>query len=291
MASAEGALSGAGTGAAVGSVVPGIGTAIGAGVGGLIGLLGGKSKPSSTTTTMDPGSASFLQQLQQLSQFMAGRQMPGLDPNVMAAIQAMQQYQHAGQQGLAAVTGDQNAMAQFANPGAQAMQSIFDLQKRQAFARTNAALTQPGGGAFAGNNRVGLAQGAAMSGIDTNQAQFGYQNFQDAINRAMDLAHGVPGASSWLSNQGYQLTNRQRDWDTGSLGLMRSGWLGPISQTTTGQPGQQGASPWQSALGGAMIGSSFGGGGKPGVSAPAEQYQGPSEWWSNFMSPANSGRV
>jgi hypothetical protein len=283
MASATGALSGAGTGAAIGSAIPGIGTAIGAGVGGLIGLFGGKSKPSVSTTTMDAGSGGYLQRLQQMSDFMAGRQMPGLDPNVMAAIMAMQGYQHAGQQGLAAVTGDQNALQGFTNPGAQAMQAIFDLQRRQAFARTNAALTAPGGGAFAGNNRVGLAQGAAIGNVDTNQAQFGYQNFQDAINRAMDLAHGIPGASSWLSNQGYQLTNRQRDWDIGSQGLMRGGWLGPISTTTTGQPGQQGSNPWQSAVGGAMIGSSFGGGGHGTPSTPSETYQGPSEWWRNFM--------
>ena len=274
---------------------------IGAGLGLANHFLSGGAKPSSTTQTMDPGSADYLRRLQDMSSMWAGRSMPGLDPNVMAAIQAAQQYMQGGQKGLAAVTGDQNAMEGFTNPGAQAMNAIFDLQRRQAFARTNASMTAPGGGAFAGNNRVGLAQGAAMSGINNNQAEFGYRNYQDAINRAMDLAHGIPGISSWLSNQGYDLTNRQRNWDIGSQGLMRGGWLGPISTTTTGQPGQQGSSLMQSVLGGAMAGASFGGApGAPGTTMPDSGVlnsipvgvsgfnpsgNDPSQWWNNLMGP------
>jgi hypothetical protein len=230
---------------------------IGAGMGLLSGAFGSK-KPQMTTTSIDPESQNYLRNQRGFAQLMAGRQMPGLDPNVMAAIQMMQQYGDAGKLGLSAVTGDQGAAGKFMNPYFEAMNPMFDRMRAENLNAVNQQATRPGGGAFAGNNRVGLAQGNAFRNVDESQSQFNYSGFQDAMSRAMQLASGMPAVSDWMKNTGFDLTNRQRNWDVGSMGLMNAGFGQPFSQTTT-VPNDRG-NIFQQMLGGAMAGASFGGG-------------------------------
>ncbi len=232
---------------------PLVGIGIGAGMGLLNGLFGSK-KPQTTSTYIDPESQDYLRQQRAIAMRMGGMSMPNLDPNILAAIQMMQNYGNAGQLGLSAVTGDAGAGAKFMNPYMEAMNPIFDRMRANSLMQVNQSLTRPGGGAFAGNNRVGLAQGNAFRNVNDTQTQFNYQGFQDAMARAMQLASGMPAASDWLKNTGFDLTNRQRNWDIGSMGLMNAGFGMPFGQTAS-TPNN--TNLFESILGGAMTGASL----------------------------------
>src|SRR6266496_605991 len=97
--------------------------AVGAGVGLLNGLFGG-NKPQTTSTYIDPESQHYLGQQRSAAMQMGRMRMPDLDPNVLAAIQAMQGYSAAGQQGLDAVTGVPGAQNRFMNPYMTAMNPV-----------------------------------------------------------------------------------------------------------------------------------------------------------------------
>src|SRR2546430_5429617 len=193
--------------------------AIGAGIGAIGHFLTPKPKPPVSTTMLDPASQEYVNNQRSMGQMWANRPMPGMDPSFLAAMQGMQGYANAGQQGVNAMT-DPTAAMRFMNPFFASMNPIFDQQRAQSLMQLRSRATAQG--AF-GNNRLGLAEGAAMNGVNNSQAQFSYQGFQDAQNRAMDLAHMGMGANQWLGGPGQYLTDRQRNYDIGSMGLLNRG--------------------------------------------------------------------
>lgn len=262
-------------------VAPLIMAGVGAGIGALGHLFSGKPKAPVTTTGLDPASQAYVNQTRGMSQFWANRPMPGMDPSFLAAMQGMHGYADAGQQGVDAMT-DPTAAMKFMNPFMANMNPFFDQMRGNSLNQLHQSATAQG--AF-GSNRLGLAEGQALNDVNNSQAQFQYGGFNDAMSRAMELAHMGMGANTWLGQQGQYLTDRQRNWDIGSQGLLNGG-LGPTGTVTTGPTPQKG-SLGQSMLGGAMAGLSFGksptaafGGAVGPAYNPSTD---PSAYWNNFL--------
>lgn len=234
-------------------VAPLIMAGVGAGIGALGHLFGAKPRAPVTTTGLDPASQAYVDHMRTMSQGWANRSMPGMDPSFLAAMQGMRGYADAGQQGANAMT-DPTAAMKFMNPFMANMNPFFDQMRGNSLNQLHQTATAQG--AF-GSNRLGLAEGQALNDVNNSQAQFQYGGFNDAMSRAMELAHMGMGANTWLGQQGQYLTDRQRNWDIGSQGILNAG-LGPTGTVTTGPQPQQG-NLFQSMLGGAMSGLSFGG--------------------------------
>lgn len=250
------------------------GAGIGAGVGAL-GYLFGGNKPQTTTTGMGTEDQSYLRHQREFAQTRAAQPMGALDPNFLAAMQHYMATSQAGQLGMQAQT-DPNAANQFMNPFMAAMNPEFDRMRQGSINAVNQANTASG--AF-GGNRAGLAQGQAMKDVNASQAQFNYSGFNDAMSRAMQLASMGMGADSALAQGGQYMTERQRMYDQGSMGLLNQGFGQPMTTTST-TPNQRNL--FQSLLGGAMTGASFSGGSQGNGYTPFLSTYRPQENWGAF---------
>src|SRR5437773_2531305 len=108
-----------------------------------------------------------------------------LPPGIQQAIGQYGQYANAGQQGLAALTGNAGAQAQFMNPYLSSLNPFFAQQRQQAVEGANQQATLAG--AF-GWDRSQIGAAIAGNQADQTQAGFTYQAFLDAMNRAQGEA-------------------------------------------------------------------------------------------------------
>lgn len=244
-------------------VAPLVAAGIGAGVGALKSIFG-SNKPQETRQSIDPESQDYIRHMRAMSQMFAGRQMPGMDPAFLAAMDRMGGYASAGQTGLNAMT-DPTAAQSFMNPFMASMNPVFDRMRAASVNQFNRNAT--GQGAFGARRNLGA--GAAMADVNQAQAQFSYQGFNDAMARAMQLASMGMGANQWMGAQGQYLTDRQRNYDMGSLGMLQQGYGTPLYTTNT-TPSDKGDF-FSNILGGAATGLSFAGG-PPGMSAGAGRF-------------------
>lgn len=169
---------------------------------------------------------------------------PPLPPGIQQAIGQYGQYANAGQQGLAALTGDAGAQAQFLNPYRNAMDPFFAQQRQQAVEGANQQATLAG--AF-GGDRSQIGAAVAGNQADQTQAGFNYQGFLEAMQRAQaasQMGFGAIGAGAFLPQQ----------YQSGQLGLLQQA-LGPYGQTQT-QPLYRNAGA--GAIGGALAGAPLG---------------------------------
>jgi len=183
-------------------------------------------KPQVTETRLDPQTQSYVEQMRRMAQSYAGRPMPGLDPNVMGAVDWWKNAAGVGQSGLNALGGDVNAANQFMNPYFAQMNPIFERMRQSAGSRAQLAATSP----FGIGAREGLATSNAMQGVNDMESQANIGAFNDAMGRAGQAANFGFGANQALFGAGDYLTNRQRNWDIGSQGLLNSS-VGPYGQT------------------------------------------------------------
>lgn len=190
-------------------------------------------------TSVDPQSQSYINQMRQAALGYQGNSQP-LPPWIQQAQQQYGGYANAGGMGLGALTGGPNP---FLNPYQSQMDPYFAQQRSQAVQGANDQATLAG--AFGGDrSQIGAATAGNLA--DQNAAQFRYQGFNDAQNRALQTAQmgfGAIGANAFLPQQYAQ----------GQLGLLQQG-MGPYGQTQTLQQTQN---PWQTALGLGLIGASF----------------------------------
>lgn len=233
---------------------------IGAGVGLLNNLMGG-NKPQVSTSGIDSSSRDYIMAMRARAQQMAGQGMPALDPSFLAAMHGMQGYADAGAMGTQAMT-DPTMAAKFMNPFMANMNPIFDQMRSESLNTLNKNATSAG--AFGA--RRDLAQGNALRDVNNQQSQFSYQGFNDAMQRAMQLATNGMQANASMGEMGKYVSDRPMAYNQGIMQLLNQGYGGPISTTETKPTSQN---PFQAALGGFMTGASFGGGGKPGATAPA----------------------
>lgn len=238
-------------------VAPLVLAGVGAGFGALKSIFG-SNKPQQTTQSIDPESQDYIRNMRANAMSFAGRPMPQLDPTFLAALASMGGYSQAGQTGLNAMT-DPNAAQTFMNPFTSAMNPVFDRMRAASMNMFNKNATAAG--AFGARRNLG--QGAALNDVNQAQAQFSYQGFNDAMARAMALANMGMGANQWLGSAGQYMTDRQRNYDMGSLGMLQQGYGTPLSTTNT-QPNDKG-DLFSNMLGGAMTFASFG---KAGVPKP-----------------------
>lgn len=168
---------------------------------------------------------------------------PNLPPAIAQAQQNYGNYAQAGNLGLGALTGQAGAQQAFMNPYQNAMNPFFAQQRAGAVQGANDQATLAG--SF-GGDRSQIGAATAGNYADQNQAQFQYQGFQDAMQRAQQAANlgfGAIGAQAFLPQQYAQ----------GQLGLLNAG-LGPYGQTTTTQQHQD---PFQTAVGLGLTAASF----------------------------------
>jgi hypothetical protein len=224
-------------------------------------------KPEVTTpTTANPGYISNMENM--ATGYAGGNHWGGTNPAVDQAMQAYRSYIQSGQNGLNAMNGDPNAVKSYMSPYMAQMNPIFDLfrQQAQTGAMDEATLGGGGGAAF-DNSRAAAMRGSAMAGVDQQQAQFNYQGFQDAMQRAYGAAGMGMGAANSLFGGGQYQDEAQQMWQARQLGLLEGG-MGPTgtSRPTTYSPLLQlgGLASMIFGHGGIGGGGGGGGGGNPG---------------------------
>ncbi len=214
----------------------------------------------------------------------------GADPNTLAAMGLFGNYANAGQQGMSALGGNQDAINGLMNPYMQQVIGGANAQYGQDAAmlrkNTNDAATQAG--AF-GGDRAALEQGAQQGALSLGHQQqiagLLSGGYNDAMQRAAGLAQmGMGGANAqfqggdYLRNIAQQQANpdlmRQQILSQG----MQGGNAGNYSNTNYTKTGAM-----QNILGGAAtIGGLFGG--VPGLSGLGSLFGG-----AGAMFPSQTG--
>lgn len=193
-----------------------------------------KGGSSTVQTTIDPQTQAYIQQMRRAA---------------TQAGQGYQPYQQAGALGLGALTGQPGAQAQFMNPYLSQLNPFFQQQRAGAVEGANQQATLAG--AF-GGDRSQIGALLAGNQADQTQAQFNYQGFQDAMQRASQAANlgfgaiGAPTALQGAAMGPYGQTNvttQQTDpWSQLlGLGLTAGGFLlgGPGGAAAGNQIGRQ----------------------------------------------------
>lgn len=234
-------------------VAPLVLAGIGAGVGALKSAFG-SNKPQVTTQSIDPESQDYIRRMRSMATMFANRGMPMMDPAFLAAMDRMGGYASAGQTGLNAMT-DPTVAQKFMNPFMDAMNPVFERMRAASVNQFNKNATAQG--AYGARRDLGMGQ--AMADVNQAQAQFSYQGFNDAMSRALALANMGMGANQWLGSAGQYMTDRQRNYDIGSLGMLQQGYGTPL-YTSNSTPNDKG-DLFSNMLGGAMTFASFGKGG------------------------------
>lgn len=178
-----------------------------------------------------------------------------LPPEISQAQQQYGQYASAGQQGLAALSGNTAAQQQYLNPYQTNLDPYWALARQQAVGSANDQATLEG--AF-GGGRNDVTQGTALAGIASAQGQQQYQAFLDAMQRAQSAAGmglGAIGAGAFLPQQ----------YQSGQLGLLQQA-LGPYGQQ---QSQQMHHDPFSQLLGLGLTAGGFLLGGPAGAAAGA----------------------
>lgn len=168
----------------------------------------GKQAGSQTVTTQPD---QFTDQMRRAvwgaAQGAAGAPVPGLDPLTQQAIGGYQRAATAGNLGLSALSGDQNAIHTFYDPYQQNVLNAAMSNWQQLAAQTTNALNDQAtrAGAF-GGSRQGVAQGVALAQMNQDKANqlagLQYQGYNDAMARAGQLADAGLGATGQLAQLG-----------------------------------------------------------------------------------------
>jgi hypothetical protein len=219
------------------------------------------AKPQVQTTTVDPQTQAYVNQIRQQALGYAGMgggtpgtpgfsmwglhnlggtpgtpgtQTTPVDPRIA---QMSQNYSNAGNLGIGALTGGPNP---FMNPFMSQMDPYFAQQRAQAVGGANDQATLAG--AFGGDrSQIGAATAGNLA--DQNAAQFRFQAFNDAQQRALQAA-----------NLGYGAAFMPQQYAQGQINLLNSA-IGPYGQTSM-MPQQRNVGA--GILGGALAGSQFG---------------------------------
>lgn len=207
-----------------------------------------------------------------------GQTVAGTSPLSGQAVGGWQQGAQLGNLGMGALGGDQAALAHFQNPY---QQQVLD-QIRGQYGDLNSTAQMgindqaTAAGAF-GGSRQGVASGVASAdiakGLGQQMANFTYQGFNDAQQRALSAANLGMGANQSLFGAGDYFRNVQqqqlgdqenrfnqaRDWDLRNLDVLKSGMTGTPYGSSQSQPLTKnlGAGLLGGAASGAAIGSAI----------------------------------
>lgn len=220
-----------------------------------------KKKPQVTTAStsgMDLPTEQYIHNTEATAQ-QAGNYGPGSVLNGAAGYGTSAM--GAGNLGFGALSGNPGAVSQLMNPYISGVINANNDQWKNINAQTqnqvNGAATM--GNAF-GGSRYGVALGTALAHNAQTQSQQTAglldQGYGQAMNQAGQLAgYGMQGAGL-NTNLGFGGVGNPYQW---AMNMAKQGYMGPTSQTMTGQQQQGGGSnPLSGALGGAEIGSMFG---------------------------------
>jgi hypothetical protein len=218
----------------------------------------------------------------------AGYQTAGIDPNSQAAAGAYGGMIGAGQNGLAALGGDQAQMQKLMNPYQgqvlDAMNAQYGRAQAGVTANTNDQATRAG--AF-GGSRHGVAEGIAQGQLANEHMgqvagvlQSGYNNAQNVAGQLATMGLNGANGSADMGKYMRDIEQQRLNPDAARLGLLGAGMVGggtasSQQSTTTQMPGTS----WMQNLGGlASIGAGFLPGGsalKAGMSLFGKKPSGP----------------
>ena len=233
------------------------------------------------TTTVDPATQAYVNQLRQTALGYAGigqqgaqapdtrpswfqqfaprplqGNAPPLPQGITDAQNQFNQYAQGGNLGFSALTGNAAAAQQFMNPYTATLDPYFAQQRALAVQGANDQATQMG--AF-GGDRSQIGAAVAGSQADQLQAAYRMQAFNDAMQRAgyaANLGYGAGAQAAFLPQQ----------YAAGQLGLLNQG-LGPYGQTQTTQMQND---PFSQLLGLGLTAGGFLLGGPAGAAAGSQ---------------------
>ena len=220
---------------------------------------GSKAGPTqSSSVNMDPATQARLKQVWAATQAEAGNAVPGVDPSVLQALQGFQGYGTAGNLGLGALTGDQAAYNQMANPYQSnvldAMKNNWQWLQSQVTNNINDQATQ---GGYFGGSRQGVAQGEAQSDLARQMADQMAQLQLGGYNQVMSQAQGLAGMGLAGNQQAATLGDYLRnvhmaqDPTQHAYDIYNQAIRGlPYGQTNTSTS----STPWGSVIGGGLLG-------------------------------------
>lgn len=155
-----------------------------------------------TTTSLDPQSQKYVNEMRTRAMEMSKTPFEGYGGNFSnPAAAGYAPYTEAGQLGIGALSGNAEAAGKFMNPYFATMNPLFDQMRAQNLNAADSRATQAG--AF-GGSRTGIVEGQALGDVSNLQAQFGYQGFNDAMQRAGQAANLGFGANQSLAGMGSQ---------------------------------------------------------------------------------------
>lgn len=167
------------------------------------------------------------------------------------------------------MAGDPTAVSSMMNPYSSQLDPYFNQLRDQAESHIKQQFTTPGGGSY-GGARQGVAEGQAQADISNQQAQMRYGEFNNAMNRAGQLANLGLSADQNLFNSGdyfrniqqQYLTGQQNAWDAAQnapaqrLAMLTGGMMGGAGAgSSTTQQTQ--SSPFAGLMGALMLGGSM----------------------------------
>ena len=171
--------------------------------------MGGQKTTGSQTTSsaIDPGMMQMRNQAWQAALKYAQNQLPGASQQTNAAAGNAGQSANYGLLGQSALAGDPNAVQQMMSPYIQSvinpMQKQWEIANQQAM---NAAGDQAQGQGAYGGDRMGIAQGTALSQNALNEQQqiagLYNQGFGQAMNQAGQLGWQGTMANNQLAGLG-----------------------------------------------------------------------------------------
>jgi hypothetical protein len=234
----------------------------------------GKGHKQTTTNSLDkPTTAMQGSVYDQARKAAAGYTTVGPDGATTDALDQYRKTAAAGQNGLAALSGDPTAMAGFMNPYQSQVMDAFNSQyadaRKGVSGQINDEATQAG--AF-GGSRHGVAEGVAQSQLAKDHMgdvagllQSGYNNAQNVAGQVANLGFGATGQMAGIGDYLRQISQMQANPGQQQLGILKQGLDGTPYGTSTTQ--YEKSSPLSTITGIASLGMGLFGG--PGAAAAA----------------------
>lgn len=225
----------------------------------------GGSKQQTVTQGLSPATQAMQGQVYNAAQNASNHlTIPGADPATTGALSTLQGYSAAGQNGLAALNGDQGAAASLMNPYINSVINPMAAQYNSLFKQLSSNMDSDATAQHAfGGSRADITKGAALAqlGLGENEqmAQLlagGYQSAMGNAGTVANLGLSSTGGANDIGQYLQQLAYQRANPGITQTQILQGATAGTPYGTTTSQPVNYNTGA--GILGGAATGASIG---------------------------------